>query len=379
MKRLLLWFFLLILSSSATYAQGLVRGSIFDSETLDPLPFATVFLSNTTFGAVTDKEGKFSIGTVPDGEYEIIVSFMGYQTLQQLIEVKSGIPLQLELRVNPILVDLQEKLVEGKRDKSWYKNLKIFEEYFLGTSINAKKSKILNPKVLIMDDEQKPGYLIVTAKEPILIENPNLGYQIRYVLQSFECNPKNKRWSYFGFSYFEDLDVPVRRMNRVVKNRDRAYFGSLSHFLQAVYHNKLEEEGFDVFLVNRLKVDEEPNEEELSDIQVSASDLALTDAEGDTFFHYRKPITVVYNQEAEETAFSIRFKQRRNFFQTSKLILLTHSVRLEPDGRYFPALGIYTEGYMAWERVADLMPFGYVPEGQTTLQIKSPEIKFQGF
>lgn len=373
MKKLIKWFFILTLSPSATYAQGLVKGIIFDSETLDPLPFATVFLSNTTFGAVTDKEGKFSIGTVPPGEYEMIVSFMGYQTFQQLIEVKPGTPLQLELRVKPILVDLEEKLVEGKRDKSWYNNLKIFEEYFLGNSINAKKSKILNPKVLIMDDEQKPGYLIVTAKEPIVIENPNLGYQIRFVLESFECNPKNRRWSYFGYPYFEDLDVPIRRMRRIVKNRERAYFGSISHFLQAVYHNKLEEEGFAVFLVNRIKGEDEVYEDEVSNIQVLASDMALTDAEGHTFFHYRKPIFIIYNQEAEETAYSIQFKKMKNFFQTSKLILLTRNVRLEADGRYSPALSIYTEGYMAWERVADLMPFGYVPEGTTSFEKKSPE------
>ncbi|UJP66024.1 carboxypeptidase-like regulatory domain-containing protein [Mongoliitalea daihaiensis] len=364
MKRLIIFLFWITLGYSATCAQGLVRGLVLDHDTQEPLPFATVFLSNTTFGQVTDKDGKFSIASVPAGEYEIIVSFMGYQTFQQLIEIKNDIPLQLELRVKPTVVDLQEKLVEEKRDKSWYKNLKIFEQYFLGTSMNAKKSVILNPNVLIMDDQQKPGYLLVSAKEPIMIENPNLGYQISFVLKSFECNPKEERWSYYGYPYFEELEVPVRRKSRISKNRDRAYYGSLTHFLQAVYQDSLEKEGFEVYLVNRIKGEDQLYQEVVSDVQVNPMDMVLRDEEGNTFFHYRKPIFVRYNHETEEIAFSMRYNQDRAPIQTSKFILLVHRIRLESDGRYFPASGIYTEGYMAWERVADLMPYGYTASMQ---------------
>lgn len=361
MKRLLILLMVVFNSLPAIFAQGLVRGIALDHDTEAPLPFATVFLSNTTLGTVTDKDGKFSIGSIPDGEYEIIVSFMGYRTFQQLIEVKRHIPLQLELRIKPTVVDLQEKLVEAKRDKSWFKNLKIFELYFLGTSMNARKSKILNPEVLILDDQTKPGHLLVFAKEPILIENINLGYQISFVLESFECNPKEERWSYFGYPYFEDLEVPARRINRVSQNRDRAYFGSLTHFLQAVYQDRLEEEGFEVHLVNRLKREDQLYDEVISGVEVSATEMMLRNEKGQSFFHYRKPLFVLYNHETEESAYSMRFNQSRAPVQTSKFILMVHRVRLESDGRYFPASGIYTEGYMAWERVADLMPYGYKP------------------
>lgn len=373
MIRFIIWIVIFSLCSFKAQAQGQIRGTLIDGETSAPLPFATVFLANTTFGSVTDTEGSFSITNIPIGEYEIVVSFMGYYPVHQQVVVEKGKLLQIELVMNPQIIDLKESLVEDIRDKSWYANLKLFEEYFLGTSMNAKRSKILNPKVLIMDDQQKPGYLIVSAREPILIENPNLGYQIRFVLQSFECNPKEKRWSYYGYPYFEELEVPARRMKRVIKNRDRAYFGSLTHFLQAVYQDKLEAEGFEVYLVNRLKGEDQLYEEVLSDVAVSASEMMLRHEEGNAYFHYRKPIFVQYNYESEETAFSMRLQQRSNPYQVSKFILRVHRIRLEKDGRYFPAEGVYTEGYMGWERVADLMPFGYVPQGETALQIKSPE------
>lgn len=373
MIRLLFWIVIFGFCSSLAQAQGQIRGTLIDGETRAPLPFATVFLANTTLGAVTDIEGTFNITNIPIGEYEIIVSFMGYYPLQQQVVVEGGKILQIELVMTPQVIDLKESLVEDIRDKSWYANLKIFEEYFLGTSMNAKRSKILNPKVLIMDDQQKPGHLIVSAREPILIENPNLGYQIRFVLQSFECNPEERRWSYYGYPFFEELEVPARRMNRISKNRDRAYFGSLTHFLQAVYQDKLEDEGFEVYLVNRLKREDQLYEEVPSEVAVSATEMVLRNEEGNAYFHYRKPIFVQYNHESEETAFSMRFNKRKSFYQTSKFILRVHRIRLEQDGRYFPASGIYTEGYMGWERIGDLMPFGYVPQGETTLQIKSPE------
>lgn len=364
---------LFMLASPIVQAQGQIKGVLIDAETKDPLPFATVFLSNTTFGSVTDLKGVFSLTNIPTGEYELVVSFLGYQTVQRQVLVEKGKLLLLELIMTPELIDLKENVVEDKRDKSWYANLKIFENYFLGTSINAKNSKILNSKVLIMDDQTKPGHLLVSAKEPIIIENPNLGYQISFVLQSFECNPKEERWSYFGFPYFEEMEVPARRVSWVSKNRDRAYFGSMTHFLQAVYQDKLEAEGFEVFLVNRMRGEDQLYKEVVSDVKVTTSDMFLRDEKGKAYFHYRKPIFIRYNRETEETAFSMRYSQARSPFQITKFILLVQRIRLEQDGRYFPASGIYTEGYMAWERVADLMPFGYVPLGETSLQIKSPE------
>jgi hypothetical protein len=373
MMRLTCWVLLLFFSSQVANAQGEITGVLTDADTRTPLPFATIFLANTTIGSVTNMDGIFRLSNVPPGTYELVVSFVGYQTIQQQVMIQNGKVLQLDLLIKPQVIDLDEKRVEGKRDKSWYANLKIFEQYFLGLSINARNSKILNAHVLIMDDETKPGYLLVSSREPILIENLNLGYQISFVLKSFECNPKEERWSYFGFPYYEELEVPVRRMSRISKNRDRAYFGSLTHFLEAMYHDKLEEEGFEVFLVNRVKGEDQIYREVVSDVIVTPADMVLQDEHGNSYLHYRKPIFVRYNHETEETAFSMRYSQERSPFQLSKFILLMQRVRLEADGRYFPASGIYTEGYMAWERVADLMPYGYVPKNPSSIQTQSPE------
>jgi hypothetical protein len=57
-------------------AQFVVKGKVLDVETLEPIPFATVFISNSSFGDVTDTNGFFEI-PIPAGNHELVISFMG--------------------------------------------------------------------------------------------------------------------------------------------------------------------------------------------------------------------------------------------------------------------------------------------------------------
>jgi len=60
---------------------GEVNGSILDKKTNDKIPFATVLLQNgvTKKGTSSDFDGNFSFDKVPYGNYELIVSYIGYK------------------------------------------------------------------------------------------------------------------------------------------------------------------------------------------------------------------------------------------------------------------------------------------------------------
>jgi hypothetical protein len=107
-----------------------------------------------------------------------------------------------EFRISPSPIDLTEREVTAKRDKAWYDNLEIFKEYFLGNSVNASKCIIKNSEVLILDAETNPNVLQARAKEILEIENPNLGYTIKYVLTGFELNKQINQISYSGYPFF---------------------------------------------------------------------------------------------------------------------------------------------------------------------------------
>ncbi|CAG5084341.1 TonB-dependent receptor [Parvicella tangerina] len=65
------------------YAQtsfGEIKGTLFDEETNEPIPFANVYVisNGNTIGATTDLDGKFTIKPLPAGTYDVTISTVEY-------------------------------------------------------------------------------------------------------------------------------------------------------------------------------------------------------------------------------------------------------------------------------------------------------------
>ncbi len=73
-----------------------ITGSVTDAETGDPMPGATVRVQDTNLGAVTDQDGRFSI-SVPDDATTLLISYVGYKTLEVDIKDRNQVNLQLEI------------------------------------------------------------------------------------------------------------------------------------------------------------------------------------------------------------------------------------------------------------------------------------------
>lgn len=77
---------LIIVFVNVAFAQkGTITGEITDSESNEKIPFASIALyqqdySNTQNGVVSDENGNFKLSKIPYGNYNLIVSFMGYDT-----------------------------------------------------------------------------------------------------------------------------------------------------------------------------------------------------------------------------------------------------------------------------------------------------------
>jgi len=77
---------LVIISPSFLHAQDQVQGIVRDKVSDQPLPGARVMIANTQKGAYTDEKGKFSISPPDRPPFELIVTFIGYDTLFYLVE-----------------------------------------------------------------------------------------------------------------------------------------------------------------------------------------------------------------------------------------------------------------------------------------------------
>ena len=76
-----------------------------------PLPYANVYLENTTKGSTTDENGYFMITSVESGTYTLVVSFTGYKSVKKSITVNEkdiSINVELEEKEN-----LDEVIVTG--------------------------------------------------------------------------------------------------------------------------------------------------------------------------------------------------------------------------------------------------------------------------
>ncbi len=96
------------LLGASVFAQGTISGVVVDADNQEPLAGARVVLKGTARGALSDLDGRFTISAQP-GEYEILISYIGYVDLSQNATVTNGGVADLgTIRLNSSVVGLAE-------------------------------------------------------------------------------------------------------------------------------------------------------------------------------------------------------------------------------------------------------------------------------
>lgn len=83
-----------VLMGFAVFAQGTITGKVIDLDTNEPLPGASIGIKGTQVGAFTDMDGNFSV-SAPASEGTLVVSFIGYNTVEKAFNVPAGGTLSL--------------------------------------------------------------------------------------------------------------------------------------------------------------------------------------------------------------------------------------------------------------------------------------------
>ena len=85
---------ILLITTSVSHAQdNNVKGFVYEKSTGEPMMFCNVYFKGTTYGASTDINGFFNITRIPDGEYTILVTNLGYDTIAERLELKNNVVL----------------------------------------------------------------------------------------------------------------------------------------------------------------------------------------------------------------------------------------------------------------------------------------------
>src|SRR6266404_7082292 len=235
--------------STTVVGQFTVTGKVVDSATKEPLYGASVFCQNTTSGTTTNKQGEFSI-PLKSGGYELIVSFTGYQIKEIRISNNDNNPLQVEMvkeekTMGEVVIRSSNEVMDG-----WDKYGKFFLENFIGSTPNATQCSLQNPEAVHFYYYKKSDKLKVLATEPILISNKALGYSLRYQLDSFMYYYKTQVSSYRGYCFFSEMEGSFQDKKTWSDNRKKVYYGSKLHFMRSYYDSTLNEDGFEIALLD---------------------------------------------------------------------------------------------------------------------------------
>jgi hypothetical protein len=249
-RHFLLIMLLLIFAIPNTYGQYKISGTVESGGDNKPVQSASVFISNTTIGGATDRQGKFTFNNIKPGDYTIVVNALGYYLFTTSVHISNADVTVPVIHLSVSTTDLKEINVSAsnKKDNDYNWAYQTFLNEFLGTSDMAKDCKITNPEVLNLDYDVYTNRINASSDDFLRIENNSLGYIIQYKLNDFKLinDPQAKSIHYDGVALFTEMKGSPRQQRRWLQNRQTAYEGSFMHFLRSLLNDNLDKEGFKV-------------------------------------------------------------------------------------------------------------------------------------
>jgi hypothetical protein len=342
-----------------------INGEVRD-EANGHIPGATVFIINTTIATATDINGIFHLKNIKPGNYQVMIKLIGYEPfLKKIIISDQNLSLQVQLFPNPRRLNQ----VVIKPDQEWFNNLAMFKRHFLGETENAANNTIANPDVLFFDLDKKSNILRASASDFLTVKNNGLGYTLKYLLTGFEYNVSTNSVNYQGYPYFEEMKGTPQDSAKWKKNREIAYQGSVRHFIHSVYTNTASADGFIIYKIkNRRPLGERIDKKKPYKLIFHQVDLDTLLIANDSHFktlNYKDALFVIFTKEGEPDSFRDKNYSMRNMFHSLpygqiSIINLKQPAIIDDQGHFEPTQGLFFEGYMAWENIADLVPFDYI-------------------
>lgn len=100
-------------NSSRSQTTGSVTGTIRDAETKETIPNVNVRLKDTPMGSATDVQGRYTISNIPPGSYTVVVSSVGYESVEAAVQLQVGGTARRDFELKPSTIQVGEVLVYG--------------------------------------------------------------------------------------------------------------------------------------------------------------------------------------------------------------------------------------------------------------------------
>lgn len=141
-----------------------IVGHVVDAQTGEHLSFATVTLKGTVLSTVTDRTGHYFLKNLPEGDFVLEVSMLGYKSQSRKLTLRKGVTLEENFEITSDAISLDGLVVSANRNETKRRmaptlvkviDSKIFENT---CSQNLSQGLVFQPGVRVENNCQNCGF-----------------------------------------------------------------------------------------------------------------------------------------------------------------------------------------------------------------------------
>jgi iron complex outermembrane recepter protein len=104
-NRIILIMVLFVFANASAQTKSMLSGKVTDAATGATLPGASVYVHDAKAGTVTDNEGMYRIQNLPPGKFLVEVSYLGYGSTTDMMDIKGSV--QKDFSLSPAVIENQ--------------------------------------------------------------------------------------------------------------------------------------------------------------------------------------------------------------------------------------------------------------------------------
>ena len=144
-----------------------IYGHVINPKTHDHLPYINIIVKGTTIGTATDASGHYFLKNMPEGEFTVEASALGYTSQSKTVTLHNGETVELNFEIGEQSLELDGVVVSASRSETTRKmapalvsvlDSKVFN---LTNSVSLAQGLSFQPGLRVEDDCQNCGFMQV--------------------------------------------------------------------------------------------------------------------------------------------------------------------------------------------------------------------------
>lgn len=141
-----------------------IVGHVVDKNTKEHLSFVTISLKGTTIGTTTDATGHYHLVNLPEGDFTVEVSLVGYKSVKRNVKLVKGKTVEQNFEIEEDMVSLEDVVVSANRSETKRRmaptlvNVMSMKTFEYTNSCNLAQGLNFQPGVRVENNCQNCGF-----------------------------------------------------------------------------------------------------------------------------------------------------------------------------------------------------------------------------